>query len=87
MKHLMERAVVHLITTVFILAAAFVMASAILFWMPAEAQAERQLPTQTEVEPCVLVNTYGTLEIVRCEDPDTWQVYYVNSLGFMLVIE
>lgn len=81
---MIQRIVTHFFIAVSILTFAFTIASAILFWMPVEAQTERQLPAQTDPEPCVKVNTYGTIEIARCEDPDTLQVYYLNNMGFMM---
>lgn len=38
------------------------------------------------VAPCQVVNTFGTIEIARCE-PENGLPYYVNSVGFMLFEE
>jgi hypothetical protein len=39
-----------------------------------------------EVKPCQVVNTFGAIEIARCQ-PENGEMFYVNSLGFMLPVE
>ena len=85
---MIRRIVDHAIIAVSILVVGFVIASAILYWIPTStAMAQETMPTQTKAEPCVLINTFGTIQIARCEDPDTLQVYQINNMGFMLPIE
>lgn len=63
--------------------AAAVIIYALLVWgVPVEAAQ----PAPPTVEPCQVVNTFGAIEIARCQ-PENGEMYYVNSLGFMLAVE
>lgn len=41
-------------------------------------------PAPPVVTACQVVNTFGTIEIARCQ-PENGQPYLINSHGFMLV--